>query len=191
MPVGMATVAKAISDLCAGLTCKALDVEYELDSDGNSDFEHIKYMNPVDWEEWITLPVRSWDLYLRSAKMKIRVPTVTIAKKFDKMPIKRFKGNPSKEAIYLRDGKKCQYTGKQLMYHEATLDHVVPKSRGGRDVWTNLVLSSKDINFKKGNSLNSEVGLKLLKQPTVPLPMPIASLIRDAKRPEWTPFLIK
>lgn len=190
LPIGITTVGKAIVDLCAGSTCYALDIEYELDENNDPNFDKIKYMNPVDWDDWIKLSIRPWDLCIHSTKLSIRVPIVTIAKNYAKMPLKRFKGIPTKEAIYIRDGKRCQYTNKLLKYHEASIDHVIPKSKGGKHDWTNVVLSSKEINTIKGNKLNDEMGLKLLKEPKAPLPIPVSALINEPKRPEWMPFLI-
>ena len=56
----------------------------------------------------------------------------------------------------LRDGNRCQYTGKLLRPDEGSLDHVLPRSRGGRDTWENLVWSGKDVNARKGNRLPHE-----------------------------------
>jgi len=199
-PLGYCTVGRAIVDLAAGLSAKALDFEYEKDPDGTYILDEYgeptsmildNYRRPTDWEDWINLPVRSFDElvhYANGAKM-MRVPTVLIAKNFATMPKKTFRGKPSKEAIRLRDGNRCQYTGKKLKREEGTIDHVLPSSRGGKDVWENLVYTSKLLNQAKGNMLNSEAGLRLLKQPMAPRPMPLSSLIREARHPTWRLFL--
>jgi 5-methylcytosine-specific restriction endonuclease McrA len=187
--IGYGTVADAIVDLVAGESIKTLDIQYPVDENGNPDRSVSPSMIPVDWETWITLPIRPWDDVIHSAKLSIRVPTVVIAKNYSKMPMKSWKGKPSKEAIFIRDGGKCQYTGKTLDKKEATIDHVLPKSRGGNDDWTNLALTSKSLNGKKGNSLNNEIGLKLIRQPFVPRPIPVSQLIREAKHPDWLLFI--
>lgn len=195
-PVGFKTVKDAIIDLCGSEsggkpTSLALDIDYELDGNGEPTLSEPKSLNPVSWTEWMKLPVRPWDLVIRSAHMSIRVPTVIIAINFNKMPVKSFRGKPSKDAIYTRDNGMCQYTGKKIDRNSATVDHVIPRSKGGLDTWTNLVLCSKDVNSKKGNRLNADVGLRLIKQPSVPQPVPVSAMIREAKHIDWMPFLIK
>ena len=120
----------------------------------------------------------------------MRVPTVLIAKNFNKMPVKKFKGKPSKDAIWHRDGGIDQYTGKLLKREDATIDHVLPQSKGGKDTWENLVTTHRDINSEKGNSLNDEAGLKLIRVPKAPLPVPLSMLIREVRHRDWAPFLI-
>jgi 5-methylcytosine-specific restriction endonuclease McrA len=194
-PVGFKTVKDAIIALCASDAdgkdnSLALDIDYNILDNGEPDLSEPKAMTPVSWNDWLSLPIRSWDLTISSPSMTIRVPTVIISANFSKMPVKHFKGKPSKDAIYNRDKGTCQYTGKKIDRNHATVDHVIPRSRGGEDSWTNLVLCSKDINTKKGNKLNSEIGLQLLKNPLAPQPVPVYSLIREAKHVDWKHFLI-
>ena len=196
LPCGFKTVKDAIVDLCGGdvggkPTSMALDIDYNVLDNGEPDFSDAKIMNPVTWSEWIKLPIRSWDLTINSPSMTIRVPTVIIAVNYSKMPVKHFKGKPSNDAIYTRDNGSCQYSGKKLTREEFTIDHIIPRSRGGTDNWTNVVGCSKDINSKKGNRLNSEVGLKLLKNPTVPQPVPVYVLIKKAKHEDHNHFISK
>jgi 5-methylcytosine-specific restriction endonuclease McrA len=73
-----------------------------------------------------------------------------------------------------------QYTGKLLRPDEGSLDHVLPRSRGGKDEWGNLVWSDKTVNAKKGNRLPHEAGLKLLTVPRAPKELPVTALIRNA-----------
>ena len=191
-PIGYGIVADAIVDLVAGESVKALDIQYVMNEDGTPNFsESPEGMVPLGWEQWLQLPIRPWDLAIHSSKLTIRVPTVVIANNFHKMPMKVWRGKPSKDAIYIRDGGKCQYTGKPLDKKTATIDHVLPRSRGGSDDWTNLALTSKELNGKKGNALNSEIGLRLLRQPMTPKPVPISQLIREVRHPDWSLFLEK
>ena len=193
-PVGFKTVKDAIIDLCGSdnnkPTSLALDIDYELDANGDPIMSEAKSMNPVSWSEWMLLPIRSWDLTISSVNRIYRVPTVIIATNYSKMPVKYFKGKPSKDAIYNRDNGICQYSGKKVDRHSATVDHIVPRSKGGADSWTNLVLCSKDINSKKGNKTNSEAGLTLLKSPIAPQPIPVYALIKEAKHEDWKHFLM-
>ena len=145
-------------------------------------------LRPVTWDEWITLPVREGDNAVRTARGAIRVPTVIVAVNFAKVPKKRPK--LCAKTIRERDGNRCQYTGQLLKPDEGSLDHVLPRSRGGADTWENLVWSSKDVNTRKGNRLPHEAGLKLLSVPRAPKELPVTALIRNAHGvAEWKLFL--
>src|SRR4029078_2246866 len=120
--------------------------------------DHIR---PVTWDEWITLPIRPQDTAVHTVRGAIRVPTVIVAVNFARVPKKRPK--LSAKTIRERDGNRCQYTGVLLRPEEGSLDHVLPRSRGGRDTWENLVWSSKDVNARKADRLPHEAGLRLLK----------------------------
>ena len=152
------------------------------------DIEGENYIRPVTWDEWITLPIRAGDNSVQTARGFIRVPTVIVAVNFAKVPKKRPK--LSARNIRERDGNRCQYTGKLLEPDEGSLDHVLPRSRGGADTWENLVWSSKDVNTRKGNRLPHEAGLKLLTVPRAPKELPVTALIRNAHGvAEWKLFL--
>lgn len=71
---------------------------------------------------------------------------------------------PSKSAIYKRD-KKCMYCGSTK---NLTIDHIIPRSKGGGDNWFNLTLACSHCNTKKGNKLLEHSGLKLIRQPRAP-----------------------
>lgn len=191
-PVGYSTVGKAIVDLAGGISAKALDLQYDVNDEGEPVGDPIA-MNPVSWDEWITLPVRPYDLvihYGSQGSKVMRVPTVLVANNFAKMPMKKFRGKPSKEGVWIRDGGIDQYTGKPLTKQDATIDHILPKAKGGKDVWENLALCHKKINTEKGDRLNHEVGLRLIRQPKEPKPVPLSQLIREARHRDWKPFLL-
>jgi 5-methylcytosine-specific restriction endonuclease McrA len=149
------------------------------------------------WKEWkqknaerqASGVVRPWDLVIHTSKMAIRVPTVVITKNYNKMPMKRYRGKPTKEALFYRDNGKDIYTGEELDYDEATIDHIFPISRGGKDIFENTGLTSKNINNKKGNRLNHEVGLKPRFRPTAPKEVPIWKTIRKIRHADWKFFI--
>ena len=160
----------------------ATNVVTGLDIDGES---HIR---PVTWEEWITLPIRPQDNAVHTAHSIIRVPTVIVAVNFAKVPKKRPK--LSARNIRERDGNRCQYTGRLLHPDEGSLDHVVPRSRGGMDTWENLVWSAKDVNQRKADRLPHEAGLKLLTVPRAPKELPATAFLRNVHGlAEWKLFL--
>jgi len=168
---------------CQMATNVATALDIELGEDARAEA-----LRPVTWDEWITLPVREGDHAVRTARGAIRVPTVIVAVNFAKVPKKRPK--LCAKTIRERDGNRCQYTGKLLKPDEGSLDHVLPRSRGGADTWENLVWSSKDVNTRKGNRLPHEAGLKLLNVPCAPKELPVSALIRNAHDgAEWNLFL--
>lgn len=192
--VGYKTVKDTIIQLCgasieADPSSLALDINYEIGVNGEPDFDKPTYISPVNWNDWLNLPIRPWDLTINSAHREIRVPTVVVATNYTKMPVRMFRGRPTKEALWRRDGGIDQYTGKLLLKSDANIDHIVPSSRGGKDTWTNMVVTSKRINSLKGNKLNEEVGLKLIRTPFAPVPVRICDLVTEAKHADWKYFL--
>jgi 5-methylcytosine-specific restriction endonuclease McrA len=168
---------------CQMATTVATGLDIELAEDARAES-----LRPVTWDEWLTLPIRPQDNAVHTVRGAIRVPTVIIAMNFAKVPKKRPK--LCAKTIRDRDGNRCQYTGKLLKPDEGSLDHVLPRSRGGRDTWENLVWSSKDVNSRKGDRLPHEAGLKLLSVPRAPKELPVTALIRNAHdAAEWKLFL--
>jgi 5-methylcytosine-specific restriction endonuclease McrA len=160
----------------------ATNVATALEIDGE---ESIR---PVSWDEWITLPIRPDDNAVHTVRGQIRVPTVIVAVNFARVPKKRPK--LSAKTIRERDGNRCQYTGVLLRPEEGSLDHVLPRSRGGKDSWENLVWSSKDVNARKADRLPHEAGLQLLKTPRAPKELPASAFIRNAHNvADWHLFV--
>src|SRR5438132_9893327 len=168
---------------CMMATNVATGLEIEL-----GDNARAEALRPVTWDEWITLPVRPQDNAVHTVRGQIRVPTVIVAVNFAKLPKKRPK--LCARTIRERDGNRCQYTGQMLKPEEGSLDHVVPRSRGGKDAWENLVWSSKAVNTRKGNRMTNDARLKLLTVPRAPKELPVSALIRNAHGvAEWKLFL--
>jgi 5-methylcytosine-specific restriction endonuclease McrA len=178
--INIRTPADAFCQLATN-AATALDIEL-------GDGSQAQALRPVTWDEWITLPVRAGDQFVRTARGAIRVPTVIVAVNFAKVPKKRPK--LSAKNIRERDGNRCQYTGRLLHPDEGNLDHVVPRSRGGADTWENLVWSAKEVNQRKADRLPHEAGLTLLSVPRAPKELPVSAMIRNAHGvAEWKLFL--
>ena len=75
---------------------------------------------------------------------------------------------PTKKMLWLRDSGTCQYCSKKVTCSKATIDHVIPKSKGGQHTWENLVIACTKCNGKKGNALLQECSMSLNKKPTTP-----------------------
>lgn len=145
-------------------------------------------LRPVTWAEWITLPVRERDRHVATVRGPVRVPTVVIAVNYARVPKRR----PAFNARNLRerDANRCQYTGRLLAPGEGSIDHILPRSRGGADSWDNCVWAAKEVNTRKGDRLPHEAGLKLLRPPVAPKELPATAYIRNAHAiPEWDLFL--
>ena len=74
----------------------------------------------------------------------------------------------TKKNIWLRDGGQCQYCEKKISLSDATVDHVVPKSKGGENNWENVTLACSKCNQKKGNKLLENSSLKISRKPFKP-----------------------
>jgi 5-methylcytosine-specific restriction endonuclease McrA len=71
----------------------------------------------------------------------------------------------TRKNIYLRDGNTCQYCGRKLSGNELTLDHIIPKSRGGRNSWDNMVSCCQECNRRKDDRTPEEAGMPLIHRP--------------------------
>lgn len=173
--IAVKTPTEAFSMIICG-TATALD----MGADGD--------IRPVSWKEWLTLPVREGDNAIGTVNGRIRVPSVLVLARYDRVPKKR--PRLGVRSIWERDGGVCQYSGRKLRPHEGNIDHIVPLSRGGLTTWENCVLSDRRINSRKGSKLPEEAGLKLLRRPTVPREMPVTYFIRNVHSiPDWNLFL--
>lgn len=161
----------------------ACDVATGLDIAGHD------HMRPVTWAEWLELPVREGDNCVHTPARTIRIPTVIVCVNYARVPVKR--PALSARSIRERDRQRCQYTGKMLRPEEGSIDHIVPRSRGGKTTWENCVLASREINARKGDRLPQEAGLRLLALPTVPRAIPVTLGLRNVHRiKDWEPFLV-
>ena len=93
----------------------------------------------------------------------------------------------SRRALFARDGWKCVYCGTTS--GRLTLDHVVPRSRGGDSVWENVVSSCAPCNLRKGNRLLHEVAMELRLQPKPPAPVLFIRLAAPKIPDGWRPYL--
>lgn len=189
--IGHRTVKQALVALNGGDAASppalGLDIEYARGADGGFDFERPLSFRPVPWDEWAKLPVREFDLSIRTPHQAIRVPTVIVATRFERLPLRT--PRLTRAAIFARDGGVCQYTGERVGWRGGNLDHVVPRSRGGRDSFENLVWAKREVNSRKADRLPHEAGLRLLRHPRAPAPLPVVAALREPRHPDWRHFL--
>jgi len=108
---------------------------------------------------------------IRSEHLALPRPAVIRLRRFVHVP-RRFRRQVTNTFLFARDGYRCQYCGRasyELRTRESlTRDHVVPISRGGRNVWTNVVTACSGCNTRKANHLVEECGMHLLHKPVEP-----------------------
>ncbi len=140
----------------------------------NADYQPLSYfpLSVWDWQEAIKaicldrVDVLSWyDRVVRSPGMEMRLPSVVALREYvpqdRRPPFTRFN-------VFLRDMFTCQYCERRLPAQELTFDHLVPRSRGGRTCWTNIVTACSECNLKKGSRLPQECGMYPRSRPHVP-----------------------
>ncbi|MCP4678756.1 MAG: HNH endonuclease [Deltaproteobacteria bacterium] len=99
----------------------------------------------------------------------------------------------SRQNVLARDRWRCQYCGARRPTNELTFDHVIPRSRGGRTKWENIVIACIDCNHRKGDRTPHEVGLKLRTKPVRPTWLPMFNMgIRQVESipDEWKDYWI-
>ncbi|MCS6960891.1 MAG: HNH endonuclease [Deltaproteobacteria bacterium] len=141
----------------------------------NASYEPLKV---ITWKRAINLYfankveiIETYDHVIRSVNLSVYLPSVVrllhMAKHFRRsVPLTRAN-------LLARDGFRCQYCGSKLNPVSATIDHIIPRSRGGQSTWENMVTSCASCNRKKGDKTPSEAGLTLLAHPRKPLWLPI------------------
>jgi len=185
MAVQVTSVRRAVALLYQG-HAKAVD-ENMVSYDFTSWSEVSQKMVEVDPDEFI-----------HSTSLKIRVPRVIVLMLYDKLPKREVRF--SRKNVFERDNYTCQYCGispkskketaKWLEKHQLNLDHIIPRSRGGKTVWSNIVAACFKCNNKKGNHLLEELGWKLKKQPKQPVWHPTLSIpLKFIPHKEWVNFL--
>src|SRR5947199_9363483 len=101
--------------------------------------------------------------FLHSARVAMRLPSVIRLLEYRRIPHQS--RALSRKNILLRDRNTCQYCAQTFNSADLTLDHVIPRSRGGASSWENLVACCHSCNRRKGNQMPLEAGMKLMREP--------------------------
>jgi len=143
---------------------------------------------PHDFGEWLGRLPGDHDEAIGTTRGAICVPRVLLLNEFNRVP--RPPLRLSRRHVYMRDEHTCQYCGARPGVKELNLDHVLPRSRGGRSTWENLVTSCRRCNLEKGGSTPSEAQMRLLRRPSRPSWSLALSLAAQRRRfVEWEPFV--
>ncbi|WP_448518303.1 HNH endonuclease [Rhodoflexus sp.] len=124
--------------------------------------------------------------YFRSVTRAFEVPSVIRLYRYVNVPFKNVMLN--RHNIFKRDGGRCLYCGSR---EDLTLDHVLPRSRGGKTTWTNLVTACKKCNARKGDYTPEEAGMPL---PYAPFRPSYVVFLRDFSGigdESWKPYLVQ
>ena len=140
----------------------------------NADFRPLSYfpLSLWPWQEAVkaifrdsVTVVSEYDRVIRSPSHEIRLPSVLALK--DYVPLSQ-KPAFTRFNVFLRDRFECQYCGDRFRTPELTFDHVIPRSRGGRTTWDNIVTACQCCNILKGNRMPHEVHMYPLTEPFQP-----------------------
>lgn len=121
---------------------------------------------------------------LRSERVVFKAPT--IIRLLNYVKIKLFKVVLTKRNILIRDGFKCVYCGDP---NNLTLDHLIPKSKGGKNDWYNLVTCCDTCNKKKGDKTPEEAKMTLLRKPFKPNYYSFLKTYLEKNLSDWQPYL--
>lgn len=138
----------------------------------NADYSPL---DRVDWQAAVSMLMRevAYALephdpprVLRSPRAQIELPRSLLLVRYAPVPYRREADHASRSEILTRDGHVCQFVGCGA--RATTIDHLLPRSRGGGNTWLNLVASCEDCNGSKGNRTPSEAGMRLIREPFRP-----------------------
>jgi len=159
----------------------------------NITYEPLKIIN---WKKAITLlflgkveVIEEYSREIHSVTFTLKLPSVVRLLQMVKRPKSPVKF--SRQNIYSRDRYQCQYCGSKYTSEELTYDHVIPKSRGGKTRWENIVTCCVECNRKKGGRTPSEASMDLIRHPARPTWVPaIRITLEFQKVPEtWRDYL--
>ncbi len=157
------------------------------------DVEEGQFAN-YDFDSWRAISeLRSYDKYhlddwIQSVHFELQVPRVIRLLGFDRVPRQTLRFN--RRNLFARDGHKCQYCGRSLPSQQMSLDHVIPRSRGGETSWENIVCSCVDCNTRKGGRTPQEARMKLSTIPKKPQHNPLfVAKLSNPKYAVWKAFL--
>lgn len=126
--------------------------------------------------------------WIRSVNFEIQVPRIIRLLFYDRLPKQVIRFN--RRNIFARDGNRCQYCGKRFPTSELSLDHVMPRSRGGETTWQNIVCCCVKCNVRKGGRTPQEAGMHLVRPPVKPKRSPMLTIkLGNPKYESWKTFL--
>jgi 5-methylcytosine-specific restriction endonuclease McrA len=155
--------------------------------------EEGRYSN-YDFESWCEISRFRRDFepdghdWVSTVNFYIAVPRIIRLLFYDRLPRSEVKFN--RRNIFARDKNKCQYCGKRQPTSELSLDHVIPRSMGGKSVWENIVCACTKCNVKKAGRTPRQAGMTLFRKPVKPRHNPLLHIYLGHHRyRSWKQFL--
>lgn len=141
-----------------------------------------------DLKSWVEHSSGALEDLIHSVRLALRVPRIIVLALYDKLP--RMEVRFTRRNVFLRDKFTCQYCAKGFSEPDLNLDHVMPRDKGGRTTWDNIVTSCIRCNTRKANKLPHEANMFPLRKPVAPRWRPMFGL-RDHGGPDesWRHFL--
>lgn len=169
-PVGVASVARSLTLVVA---------------------ERARIVDPANfqqytWADWARLMPDVDEPFVQSVAFRIRVPEVITLAAYDRVPTNSVAF--SRRNIFKRDRYTCQFCGEQPGSEELTIDHVLPRSRGGTSTWENCVLACVECNKRKADRTPTEAHMPLRKAPVRPKWRPLYAR-HDVRIESWSRFV--
>ena len=141
-----------------------------------------------DFQSWSEISTAKTEDCISTVTKVIKAPRVIILVRYEGYYKKQPKFN--RLNIFRRDDWNCQYCGKSFSKNELTIDHVLPRSMGGKSTWENVACCCAKCNRKKGGRTPEQAKMKLLSKPKKPKWDPFSSIyVKAIKYKEWEPFL--
>lgn len=132
--------------------------------------------------------VEAAEAFLRSERLRMPVPLVIRLVYYVRIPY-RISIPVTRRAVLVRDRYTCQYCGAQPGRQILTIDHVLPRSKGGKTTWQNVVAACKRCNGKKGNRTPAEASMKLANHPTQPRYLAMVYVTSMEARDAWEKYM--
>jgi 5-methylcytosine-specific restriction endonuclease McrA len=141
-----------------------------------------------DFESWRRVRAAGGGDVIGTPSGSIRVPRVIVLRAYDRVPKRHVRY--SRANVFTRDKFTCQYCGVRPPRSQLNLDHVIPRSLGGRTSWENVVCSCVDCNRRKGGRTPEQARIRLRRPPARPRWTPLMNIVVLTPRyDEWRPFL--
>ena len=148
-----------------------------------------RMMDSADWLSYCEEDVpEENEVFVQTVRLRIRVPKVLLLRSYDRLPVQEVKF--TRENLFERDSHRCQYCGNEYEAKELNMDHVIPRDKGGRTSWENIVTSCITCNSRKANRLPHQASMRLIRKPERPRMRPFISyLIGQEYDEDWSHFI--
>jgi 5-methylcytosine-specific restriction endonuclease McrA len=142
-----------------------------------------------DFHSWSSIDPDDGEPCIRTVTLRLKVPEIVLLNLYEAIP--RRKISFSRKNVYRRDRFTCQYCGSRPSLGDLTVDHVVPRSMGGRTSWVNCVVSCVRCNRRKSNRTLAEAGVRLIREPREPIWSPCLTIPTGQRKQSWEPFILE